>query len=50
MGGLAFFLILLSSVLIFILLCACGVRLCANRYDPTNSVGRAYRTDFNSGV
>lgn len=46
MDGLAFFLIFLSSVFIFIFLCACGIRLCANRYDPNNGLGRAYRTEF----
>ena len=46
MDGLAFFLIFLSSVLIFILLCSCSIRLCVNRFDPSNRLDRAYRTDF----
>lgn len=50
MDGLAFFLLLLGSIFLFIFLCACGIRICARKYDPTNSVSRAYRTDFNSGV
>lgn len=41
-----FFLLLLGGILLFILLCACGVKMCARRYDPNNSLGRAYRTDF----
>lgn len=46
MDGLAFFSILLGSVLLFILLCSCSVRLCIGMFDPGNTVGRAYRTDF----
>lgn len=50
MDGLAFFLLLLGSIFLFILICVCGIRICARKYDPSNSVGRAYRTNFNSGV
>ena len=46
MDGMAFFLLLLGGILLFILLCACGVKMCMRSVDPMNRLGRAYRTDF----
>ncbi len=46
MDGFVFFLTFLGSLLIFILICVSGMRLCCNRYDPNNRLGRAYRTEF----